>query len=268
VLRREQAYAGSRGRSGDIAEETLRSLESLGYLASSKVDDSFEFDPSRPDAKDMVEFHRMNMAIRPLFTARRFAEAKELCRTMLAQRPEHVQAYVYLGSIALEEKDYKAVIENHTRYIEGVDPNWEDVERSDDEYARLSRQYAPLKKAHLEVAMAYYRLGDFERALRHAAESVKLGPTNKQAQNVAGTICMRVERMDDAVGHFREALRLGYEGFDAYYNLASALESQGKVDEAIEYYERCLTISGGRDELAKQIAERLEKLEQRNHGAP
>ncbi len=229
-----------------IDEKTLRSIESLGYLASARVDDSFEFDGSRQDPKDFINFHCENMAIGTLFNARKFEQAKTLCRRMLSERPGYVQSYVYLGSIALEQGDNEAVISNHLKYIEHVDPDRDKPDRPDNKYADLSREHPPLKKAHLELAMACYKLARFEQALRHARIAVRLGPTSRQAHNTLGIILAHLGDNRQAAAHFQQALRLGLDSFDVHYNLATVLEAQGETSRAVEHYQRCLELDPAR----------------------
>ncbi len=239
----ELVYRVSSDSNIAIDEKTLRSIESLGYLAAAHVDDSFEFDETREDAKDVIDFHRANMAIRPLIIARKFEQAKTLCHEMLSQRPQHLQTYVYLGSIALEQGDNEEVINNHLKYIEVVDPNWQEPNRPQRQHLELALQNPPLKKTHLELTMAYYKLGRLEQAQSHARTALKLSPASRQAHNVLGIILMRLGHSQEAIPHFQETLRLGLEAFDVHYNLAMVLQDQGKLDEAAGHYRQCLSFN-------------------------
>jgi tetratricopeptide (TPR) repeat protein len=73
--------------------------------------------------------------------------------------------------------------------------------------------------------------------------------------NDLGVVVGRGGRIQEAIGHFEEALRIAPEYDEAHYNLGVALEQAGRSQEAIKQYEEVLRITPGfieaRDALAR-----------------
>jgi tetratricopeptide (TPR) repeat protein len=54
---------------------------------------------------------------------------------------------------------------------------------------------------------------------------------------------MLQRRVDEAVPHFRESLRLNPKQPDAHFNLGNALAIQQKYEEAVAHFAECLKLS-------------------------
>jgi tetratricopeptide (TPR) repeat protein len=59
--------------------------------------------------------------------------------------------------------------------------------------------------------------------------------------NLGGAL-VRQGRLDEAIIHYTEALRIKPDFADAHYNFGVALAQQGKLDEAITYFTEALRI--------------------------
>ena len=73
-------------------------------------------------------------------------------------------------------------------------------------------------------------------------DTVTKNPDAWAAQNSLGVALLQASRVEDAIGHFEQALRIEPDCVDAHYNLGVALVRQGKVSEAIRQYEQALRI--------------------------
>jgi tetratricopeptide (TPR) repeat protein len=73
--------------------------------------------------------------------------------------------------------------------------------------------------------------------------------------NDLGVVMGQGGRIQEAIGHFEDALRIAPEYDEAHYNLGVALEQAGRSQEAIKQYEQVLRITPGfieaRDALAR-----------------
>ena len=48
--------------------------------------------------------------------------------------------------------------------------------------------------------------------------------------------------LDDAIGHYRQAIEIKPDSALTHNNLGNILEAQGRIDEAVEHYRRALKI--------------------------
>jgi hypothetical protein len=74
----------------------------------------------------------------------------------------------------------------------------------------------------------------------HAAEVTE---NNWLAQKNLGNALLEARRPQEAMAHFREALRVQPNFADAEFGIGLALATEGKPDEGAEHYRRCLEIA-------------------------
>ena len=87
--------------------------------------------------------------------------------------------------------------------------------------------------AHHNLAVALVAKGKLDRALEHAREAVRLRPTYTEARCQVGSILLAQQKPADAIPHLREAIRLKPDWALPRAGLARALAQQGQIDEAI-----------------------------------
>jgi Flp pilus assembly protein TadD len=83
--------------------------------------------------------------------------------------------------------------------------------------------------------------GDLELLWRHV---LSRNPGAWIAHNNLGTVLLAGGRIDESIGHFREALTIAPQYPNAHVNLCGALRTQGRVDEAIDSCRQALRIQG------------------------
>jgi Flp pilus assembly protein TadD len=74
-------------------------------------------------------------------------------------------------------------------------------------------------------------------------DSVAKSPKKARTHNNLGNILSDQGKLDEAISHFSEALRLDPESDKVHYNLGSALRKKGKIGEAITHYQEALRIN-------------------------
>jgi tetratricopeptide (TPR) repeat protein len=101
------------------------------------------------------------------------------------------------------------------------------IPRANDDEALLSQDFR--RKAHAEDLAAYLKMlqGDPANPLRHDA---------------VASLYLDEGRLDDAIGQFRESLRLNPESAPTHYNLSFALSARGRRDEAVAHLREALRI--------------------------
>lgn len=68
-------------------------------------------------------------------------------------------------------------------------------------------------------------------------------PENSLALNALGLALFNQGKLDEAVQHYQRALQFEPENVECQNNLGAALFSQGKLDEAIQHYEQALQVN-------------------------
>ncbi len=74
------------------------------------------------------------------------------------------------------------------------------------------------------------------------SDNVQKSPNKARPRGNLGIALFDQGRLEDAVHHFREAIRIKPDHVDAHLKLGNALEAQGKLEEAIHHYSETLRI--------------------------
>jgi tetratricopeptide (TPR) repeat protein len=80
--------------------------------------------------------------------------------------------------------------------------------------------------------------GRLDEAIAHYTEAVRLNPNNFRARFNLGTNLAQRNRLDEAIDQFRAAVRLAPKSWEPHYNLGLALARQGHYAEAVAEFAR------------------------------
>jgi len=69
---------------------------------------------------------------------------------------------------------------------------------------------------------------------------------------------LRQGKLDDAISHYQQALRLNTDNPEAHFNLGMALGRQGKKEEAIKHYQEALRLKPDYTDAQRQLAKALQ----------
>jgi len=116
--------------------------------------------------------------------------------------------------------------------------------------ARPPQRTVPVAVAAGAVAVAvlalgvlsWRRLGDYRTALALWTDTARKAPRSPVAHNNLGMALALEGRLDDALGHFRQAVALDPRRPVSYYNVGFTLAHQGQPREAIGYLRECLRL--------------------------
>jgi len=99
-----------------------------------------------------------------------------------------------------------------------------------------------------EVTLGAFREeeGKIDEAIAHYRNGLRLKPDFPFGHNNLGAILMRRGQVEEAIPHFREAVRILPDYLEAQYNLANALSRTGRHDEARIHFREVLRIRAGR----------------------
>jgi len=251
----------------ELDERSRKRLESLGYV-SGAVNEDFEFDQSKEDPKDLVDFHVLNTNANRLMRQNRNAEAKKLCRELLAQRPDCFFIYRMLGKMAFGENDK----ENARGYmLESLrlNPDQWDLhnklsvllarDRKYDEaieHLRKSLEINPVQiVARNNLAALLDWQGSSEEAASCYVESLRVKDNQPDIHVKLGDILYRQKKVNEAVKHWGESLKFNpKEPYAIHNRLGSAFYRLGKVDEAVKNLGRSLELKPEQPDIRNNIA--------------
>jgi tetratricopeptide (TPR) repeat protein len=117
-------------------------------------------------------------------------------------------------------------------------------------FARPGGGALPIPAAAAAVALAvaalgflsWRRLDDYRSVLAIWTDTVEKAPRSPVARNNLGMALLLQGRIDEALGHFREALALDPGRALSHYNIGFTLSHQGKPREAIGYLRESLRL--------------------------
>jgi tetratricopeptide (TPR) repeat protein len=90
--------------------------------------------------------------------------------------------------------------------------------------------------AHVNYGVVLEQEELTEEAMRHYREALRLNPRQVQAHNNLASLLDQAGAADEALGHYREALRLNPAAPLAHLNLGALLAKLGQSDEAMQHY--------------------------------
>ena len=105
----------------------------------------------------------------------------------------------------------------------------------------LSREPATTLALHLLGALKYQE-GDARQAVELIGKAVALQPDCADAHFNLGTAFQDLGRLEDALASYRKALELKPDLAAAHNNLGVMLENLGRLDEALHNYHKALAI--------------------------
>ncbi|MHC4457200.1 MAG: sulfatase, partial [Planctomycetota bacterium] len=101
----------------ELDEESRKRLESLGYVSGTGLSEDFDFDQSKDEPKDLIDFHLDHGRLNMLFLEKKYDEARQLCEKLLYQRPGLSRLHIRMGEIAVEQNDYTMAVSHFSKAV-------------------------------------------------------------------------------------------------------------------------------------------------------
>lgn len=98
--------------------------------------------------------------------------------------------------------------------------------------------------AHINLAVGLAESGRVQDALGHFEQALRIRPTSAEAQNNYGYALTVLGRLGEAVPFYQNALRLKPDFVNAHLNLADALVALGRPNEAQPHYATAARLTG------------------------
>lgn len=142
---------------------------------------------------------------------------------------------------------------------------WADTEAFHrDTAARSPSKFRP----HYSLGTILGREGDAE-AIQFMSKALAIRPMDSMAHNNMGNILLNMGRREEALRHYRAAVRGDPDNMEAHLNLARLLDQLGRLRTAMVHYRRFLALAPPqKSEEILNVRERLEKLANRIRERP
>ncbi len=111
--------------------------------------------------------------------------------------------------------------------------------------------------AHHNLARLLESQGKLEKAVLHYRQCLKLNPDDFRAHNNLGVALKALGRLDESSRHFRQALRLRPRNPETLNNLGALRGAQGDLGAAADYFRQALEIEPDNAELHNNLGNAL-----------
>ncbi len=108
--------------------------------------------------------------------------------------------------------------------------------------------------AHINLGVALFCEGRIEDAIHHYTQALRIKPNFADAHNNIGVALVALGKYEEAIRHYREALRVRPNDAGTYNNIGVALAAQGDYDGAIDHYSAALRIRPDHEKARANIA--------------
>ncbi len=130
---------------------------------------------------------------------------------------------------------------------------WQDSER----LWRHALAISESSWGHHNLAAALSQKGRLEEAVKHFREALRTNPSEGLIHGNLGGALAVLGDLDGAIEHLEQAKRHGAKEADMYFNLATALVLRGRLDEAIENFQQALSLNPDFDEAHYRLGDVL-----------
>ncbi len=96
--------------------------------------------------------------------------------------------------------------------------------------------------AHFNLGAALQSIDKLDEAISHYREALRARPDNVTALNGLGTAFQSTGKLEEAISHYRKVIKVRPDYADAHYNLGNALLTLDRIEEAITHLRRVIQI--------------------------
>ncbi|MHC4720408.1 MAG: sulfatase-like hydrolase/transferase, partial [Planctomycetota bacterium] len=234
LILEEEAYRGDGDSGLRLDSEARERLESLGYIDGGGVDDSYEFEQSKPDPKELVGSYEKFRDMDHLILAGQYRQAKLLAAELLGESPDRLLVHFKLGQIAFKSGDMNEAIMRYSELLSRAGKEGD-----------VRQAQGMIHDAQYKLGLAFLRLERFDDAIRHFRKALEIRADKPAVHRNLAVALVETERFGEAIDHCNQALRLEPATdtlLDIHECLARAYFHQGEYGRAFEHWSRMLEL--------------------------
>jgi arylsulfatase A-like enzyme/Tfp pilus assembly protein PilF len=219
----EQLAEGGSDSESQTSDQMRKMLESLGYVGG-KISKDLKFDQSKDDPKDLINYHNLTAKANKLQFIGKNAEAKELYKNLIAQRPQVAEPYLAMADLTKEDGD----LAEATKYLSDavkLDPNNNGTQND------------------LGVMLA--KQDKLDEAVEHFKKSLQIKLDQYEVQGNLGMLLAMQGKQDEAVGYLEKSLELNPKLVQERGRLIDILLKKREFGRADEQYKILLESKAG-----------------------
>lgn len=146
----------------------------------------------------------------------------------LSLKDDYVDANMNYGALKLDQGDWDGAIPHFERVLEDI-------------------FYASPERAYNNLGWAYYKKGDYKRALKNFKKAVDLSADFVKALNNLGLVYYKLGRLDQSEVALKKAVELAPDFSEAHFNLGLTLMKNKNKASALKSFERVVELDPGSD---------------------
>jgi arylsulfatase A-like enzyme/Flp pilus assembly protein TadD len=267
----ESEIRGATPLSPSADDETLKRLETLGYLVAPSARERKTTYSVEDDPKRLIAFVEMHEEASDLFREGRTEEALALLRDVLEKQPRSSFAYQKLAYalhqlgrtpeavLVLEEAVSRGVTDLSLLALLGsylIEVS--DLPRALPLLEGLASEHPEFAEAHNTLGVAYARMGRADDAEKEFSRVLELDPSSASASNNLASLALARGDSPSAVRHLERALELDPGSASAWNGLGVARALAGDLDGAIAAWRRAVELSPNQFDAMLNLARALE----------
>jgi tetratricopeptide (TPR) repeat protein len=180
----------------------------------------------------MTPAQAMNLAA-SLMNSGKLAQAENVCRQIIAERPHLAEAYNILGVVQHRQGRAKDAIKT---LRQGIKVN------------------GAVANFHANLGEMLRQQGEVDKALTVLRRATRLDPNSAQAFNNLGIAYFDKAKFEDAAAMYRKAIELDPSYPEPHNNLGNALRALGQAKEAADCYDKALALRPDYAEAHNNVA--------------
>ncbi|MCX5633303.1 MAG: sulfatase-like hydrolase/transferase [Phycisphaerae bacterium] len=214
-------------------QETIKHLESLGYVQANKKVGCSESLQSKNDPKDFIYLHRQSKQFNAFLIRKQYEQAKSLGEKILLEDTQNAYLYYKMGAICMALGDLKQSEQYYKKAL-AVDEDW--------------------AEAHFYLANVLLQQNAAAEAIDHYRRVLELMPDWSEAQEnlkLAQTLQEQIEASNTAL---KQAIESPYRDFASHARLGNLYYHIGDVEKAVYHWNAALELEPNHLEVMNNLA--------------